>query len=467
MSGSPTWAPRPSATGPVRSGASLTLRLTLLFALASSIVLLTLGQLIGRSVERHFVELDREVAEGKLVSAAALLAAVRSPTDVEHVGGRFDSMMVGHDGLALRVEDRAGRVWFSSPEAEQLVSGVADAQATPGARPRVHFHAAGAHPVAHGDPLPIVWTHEGRTFRGLARALESGLTDARSVVVTVGVDTAHHEHYMALFRQTLWSFVAVAMLVTGVLGWLAARSGLAPLRTLGREAATVTASQLDRRLSAGQLPVEVAELARTLNDMLARLEDSFQRLSDLSSDLAHELRTPLTNLMTQTQVGLSRARSADDYREVLTSNSEELERLARMVSDMLFLAKSEHGLARPDNVPVDLGALAQQVLSFYEALAADRRVAFRVDGAATLDGDRPLLLRALANLVANAIQHATPGTEVLIGITPTPQASAVPGVRLAVRNRGETISAEVLARMFDRFFRGDASRQRATDGAGL
>ena len=244
---------------------------------------------------------------------------------------------------------------------------------------------------------------------------------------------------------------------------------LAPLRRLGREAEHVTASRLDRRLTSGDLPVEVAELAHTLNDMLARLEDSFRRLSELSSDLAHELRTPLSNLMTQTQVGLSRARSADDYREVLANNSEELERLARMVSDMLFLAKSEHGLAQPVRQAVDLQDMVRQVLSFYEALATEQHLGLVVEGSATVAGDRSLLVRALANLVSNAIRHASAESRVSVVIEPAPlpPSGGTPCVRLSVCNQGETVAPEVLARMFDRFYRADSSRRHDTEGAGL
>jgi two-component system heavy metal sensor histidine kinase CusS len=289
---------------------------------------------------------------------------------------------------------------------------------------------------------------------------------------------------MRSLRRTLWMFVAIAVLATGLLGWVAARSGLAPLRRLGREAEGVTASRLDRRLTSGDLPIEVAELAGTLNDMLARLEDSFRRLSELSSDLAHELRTPLSNLMTQTQVGLSRARSADDYREVLASNSEELERLARMVSDMLFLAKSEHGLAQPVRDPVDLQDMARKVLSFYEALATEQRLGLEavVDGDAVVPGDRSHLVRALANLVSNAIRHAAAGSVVHVRIGPAPPTAGTASganpagaaragdgrwVRMAVCNEGEPVPPAVLARMFDRFYRGDSSRQHDTEGAGL
>jgi two-component system heavy metal sensor histidine kinase CusS len=447
-------------------------------------VLLALGQLIGQSVEQHFIDLDRDTAEGKFTTSASVLARMRTPRDLERIGSAFESMLVGHDGLAMRVEDRSGRVLFgtaagrAAPSAAASTGTARGAAAPGGAAPRgkalpatTHDHS---HQADHGAPLPVTWTHDGRTFRGLARELPTGLPDRRPLLVTIGVDTAHHDHYMVAFRRTLWTFVAIAMAIMGLLGWVSARSGLAPLRRLGREAESVTAASLDRRLSSGDLPVEVAELARSLNDMLARLEDSFTRLSELSSDLAHELRTPLSNLMTQTQVGLSKARSADDYREVLANNSEELERLARMVSDMLFLAKSEHGLARPANEPVDLEALARQVCSFYEALAAERQLGMHVEGRAVVDGDRSLLLRALANLVSNAIRHAAADSEIVLRIAPVPAAGAATPdtgggqrVRLSVINFGDTIPPEVLSRMFDRFFRGDSSRQHDTEGAGL
>ncbi len=445
---------------------SLTLRITLLFVAASTGVLLALGQLIGTSVERHFVDLDRDLAEGKFTTSASLLAALQSPSDLDRLDALFGSMLVGHDSLAVKIEDRDGRIWFSSDAARTAPTSAPDG--APPQAPAARAHGGASNP-GDATALPVHWTHEGRAFRGLSRELASGLPDRRMFRVTIGVDTEHHDHYMQSFRHTLWTFVAIAVLATGLLGWMAARSGLAPLRRLGLEAGAVNASRLDRRLTSGDLPAEVAELARALNDMLARLEDSFRRLNELSSDLAHELRTPLSNLMTQTQVGLSRARSADDYREVLARNSEELERLARMVSDMLFLAKSEHALAHPAREDIDLQDLARQVLSFYEALASERQLSLEVRGHAIAAGDRALLLRALANLVSNAIRHAAPGTTVQIVIESIAPGGITPGAcrRVSVCNLGDTVPAEVLERMFDRFYRGDSSRQHDTDGAGL
>jgi two-component system, OmpR family, heavy metal sensor histidine kinase CusS len=197
--------------------------------------------------------------------------------------------------------------------------------------------------------------------------------------------------------------------------------------------------------------------------MLARLEDSFRRLSDFSSDMAHELRTPITNLMTQTQVALSRSRSADEYREVLYSNLEELDRLARTITDMLFLAKADHGLLVPHREPVDLAAEVRGLFDFYEALVDERGIALESSGEGSVSGDRLMIRRAISNLLSNAIRHTAKGERVRVRI----DRDGTDNVRLTVENPGIAIEPEHLARIFDRFYRVDPARQRSTEGAGL
>ena len=267
---------------------------------------------------------------------------------------------------------------------------------------------------------------------------------------------------MRSFLAALWAAVLFAALATGVLGWVAVRRGLAPLQAMRREAAAVTAHHLDFRLAEEAVPAELAALAQTLNEMFARLEDSFRRLSDFSSDLAHELRTPVSNLLTQTQVTLSRARTADEYREVLASNAEELERMARMVSDMLFLAKAENGLIAPERRPVDLAGEIRELFEFYDALAEEKEISLRADGAGTTLGDRLMLRRALSNLLSNAIRYTPQQGCIAVRI-----AAADGVVRLAVLNSGEPIPEAHRARLFDRFYRADSSRQRSGEEAGL
>jgi two-component system heavy metal sensor histidine kinase CusS len=267
---------------------------------------------------------------------------------------------------------------------------------------------------------------------------------------------------MQSFRQTLWLFVAIAAILVGLLGWVVVRRGLAPLQAMRRDAASVTANRLDTRLSLDAVPVELAELAETLNEMLARLENSFQRLKDFSSDLAHELRTPISNLMTQTQVALTRARSPDEYREVLASNAEEYDRLARMIADMLFLAQADNGLVVPNREPVDLALQVQELFDFFDALAEEKRLQLVLTGSGQVSGDKLMLRRALANLLSNAIRHTPAGGTIRVGIQ-----SGGEGTRLSVENSGEPIPPDQMSRIFDRFYRADPSRHRSDEGAGL
>ncbi|MBK9443411.1 MAG: heavy metal sensor histidine kinase [Comamonadaceae bacterium] len=266
----------------------------------------------------------------------------------------------------------------------------------------------------------------------------------------------HHQAYMQSLLQTLWWFVAGAAAVTGVLGWVVVRRGLAPLHSMREQAQGVTAQQLSRRLPVHSVPPELAELAQSFNDMLARLEVAFARLSDFSSDIAHELRTPVSNLMTQTQVTLSRPRSAGDYQAVLESNAEELTRMTRMIADMLLLARAEHGLVLPLRETVNLGSEVRALFDYYEAVADEKGLQLILTGTAGLQVDRLMLRRALGNLLSNAVRHATPATAVQVRLSDTST-----GVSIAVENQGDTIPTDLLERVFDRFFRVDPSRHPA------
>jgi two-component system heavy metal sensor histidine kinase CusS len=423
---------------------SLTLRLTLLFALASTAVLLSLGVLIADAVDRHFEEEDLDQLGGKVEMVRRLLARTADADSLAALPQKMDEGLVGAQGLAIAVIGPSRETLFAARNADF---------------PQPLLDAGSAADVRH----PLVWRQGERSYRGIVARLPTAMPGWPQATVAVATEISHHLHFLAAFDRNLWGFVAVAALLTGLLGWGAARRGLAPLRDIGRGAAAVTASRLDYRLDLAALPAEIAELAAALNDMLARLEDSFRRLSEFSSDLAHELRTPVGNLMTETQVALSRARSADEYREVLVANSEEFERLGRTIGDMLFLARAEHGLAVPRRESVDLAENVRELFDFYEALAEEKGVRLELSGVGCVTGDRLMLRRAIGNLLSNAIRHAPRGG--LVGVRLEQGGDGA--IHLAVENTGETIAAEHLPRLFDRFYRADPSRQRSGEGAGL
>lgn len=426
---------------------SITFRLTLFFSTASTLVLMVIGYWVGAAVESHFEEQDLHEFEGKLALVRHTLSRAHSADDVAVVAQRLEDALVGHHGLSVSVVGPERRTLFATPDAALLAPLLEN--------PTVS--------VDSGSPKPLVWSQEGRTYRGMVAAAAMAIPGSPPATVALALDIGHHIEFLAAFRQSLWLAVAVGILLTALLGWIAARRGLVPLRDMAQVAHGISASRLDSRLRLDDVPPELFDLAAAFNQMLDRLQDSFRRLSDFSSDLAHELRTPISNLMTETQVVLTRARSADEYREVLYSNLEEYDRLARMIGDMLFLAKADNGLIMLHSGPVDLAKEVRQLFDFYEALSEEEGVSLALVGEGVVRGNDLMLRRALSNLLSNALRHSPRNGSIAVLIDrPEPEKT-----RIVVENFGQTIPAEHLPRLFDRFYQVDASRHRTHEGAGL
>jgi two-component system heavy metal sensor histidine kinase CusS len=282
-------------------------------------------------------------------------------------------------------------------------------------------------------------------------------------LVAAALDTQHHAHFIVSLHRSLLAYALLASVLSALLSWWAARTGLRPLRAMKSRAQAVNANKLDQRMPAEAVPIEMADLAHSLNDMLQRLQNDFGRLSEFSSDLAHELRTPISNLLTQTQVVLAQHRTVEEYQDTLASNAEEFQRLARMVSDMLLLAKAEHGLLLPCAEEIVLQKEVSALIDFYEALAEEKSVTLVCCGDGRVLGDRLMLRRAISNLLANALTYTPASGQVAISID-----HSATHVYLRVTNTGEAIAAEHLPRLFDRFYRADKARTHAeSDGSGL
>lgn len=421
---------------------SLTARLTALFSLTSACVLLGLGWLIFSAMDRHFADQDYALLGDNLRMVERIVTA--GPSD--GIAARLADAQKHHSGLLIHVQGNRGEPLFASPGFDFRLA--LDAAARPGAD------------GMEGNGLE--WRQNGQLYRGMASTLRDP-GGGEPLRMLVGMDTQIHDHFIHAFRQSLVFYIALAALASGVLGWWAARRGLSPLRTMASRAQTVTGSKLYERMPVEAVPVEMADLAANLNAMLARLQDDFRRLSEFSSDLAHELRTPITNLMTQTQVALSQPRDAGNYRDILASNAEELQRLARMVSDMLYLAKMEHGLDLPNTEAIRIADEVRALFDFYEALAEDKAVRLHLQGDGRIQGDRLMLRRALSNLISNALRYTPPGGTIVVDV-----ADAGEHVEVAVENDGAEIDPGLLPSIFDRFSRGDKSRTRPeSDSVGL
>ena len=422
---------------------SLTARLATLFAVLAAGLLVLVAVLFGRMLDAHFQELDMHELQGKVSLIRNTLQ------DVAATGGRperveaLERSFVGHESVGVLLRDVEGRVlYIIHPE---------------------HFTAA----QRAGERISVGltdWTVDERPHRGLEASitLPSLGSKEQTIEALVALDLSHHVHFLASVRNATWAGVVVAALAAALFGWFAAHRGLAPLRRVTETARRLSARQLGERLAIDDAPLEVRDHVEAFNGMLARLEAAFQRLGDYSADIAHELRTPISNLMTQTQVALSRPRTIDEYQDILASNLEEYERIARMVSDMLFLAKAEENTLAHAGEAIDLAREADALIDFYEALAEEGQVRIVRQGQASVQGDRLMLRRALSNLISNALRHTPAGGQITIEI----DADAA-GVRLVVCNAGDPIPPDQLERIFDRFHRGSAQRESRGEGAGL
>ncbi|XQU68821.1 Sensor protein [Cupriavidus sp. H18C1] len=442
---------------------SLTARLTALFSLTSACVLLGLGWLIFSAMDRHFADQDYALLGDNLRMVERIVAT--GPPD--GIAARLADAQKHHGGLLIHVQGKRGEPLFASPGLD--FGAALEAAARMDAAGRLDADGAAGGNAANGadgadgsQGNGLEWRQNGQLYRGMVRTVrDPGAGEPLRMLV--GMDTEIHDHFIHAFRQSLVFYIALAALASGVLGWWAARRGLSPLRTMASRAQTVTGSKLYERMPVEAVPVEMADLAANLNAMLARLQDDFRRLSEFSSDLAHELRTPITNLMTQTQVALSQPRDAGNYRDILASNAEELQRLARMVSDMLYLAKMEHGLDLPNTEAIRIADEVRALFDFYEALAEDKAVRLDLRGDGRIQGDRLMLRRALSNLISNALRYTPPGGTIVVEV-----ADAGEHVEVAVENDGAEIDPGLLPSIFDRFSRGDKSRTRPeSDSVGL
>ncbi|HUP03179.1 MAG TPA: heavy metal sensor histidine kinase [Bryobacteraceae bacterium] len=303
----------------------------------------------------------------------------------------------------------------------------------------------------------------GTPYRVLVAAVPTGIGN-RAWTLQVAVELAQENEVLGRYRMWVWAVLCAAAFFCPAVGYVIARRGTAPLRQVADTARHVSSSSLSQRIQSGGYPSEIAALADTFNAMLARLEESFARLSRFSADIAHELRTPVNNIRGESEVALAKARTAAEYHDALESCLEEAVRLSGLIESLLFLARSESPGDHLKRESLDVGALVSDVRDYYEAAASEAGVALEVQCGPNVSGhaDRALLQRALGNLVQNALSHTPPGGAIRL-------AARRSGERLEIEiaDTGTGISPGALPHVFDRFFRADPARARIAGGTGL
>ncbi|KAF3996666.1 heavy metal sensor histidine kinase [Glaciimonas immobilis] len=275
------------------------------------------------------------------------------------------------------------------------------------------------------------------------------------VRLIVGIDSEPYYHTLHAFVIALISLSLAGVALVMLLGYWIAKVSLRPLKQLSNEAQILSPKALSQRLQVARLPDELSDLATTFNGALDRIENAYTQLEGFNADVAHELRTPLANLIGETQVALSRERSAVEFQEVLQSNLEDLERVRSIINDMLFLARADQGTHATGLIVASIALQVSKTVEFFEFILDDSDMRVSIVGDVTVEApiETALFRRAMSNLLQNAIQHSSADAQIIINIT-----QETDQIKVAVSNPGDPIHDSHLNRLFDRFYRVDAAR---------
>lgn len=399
-----------------------------------------MGVVIHQHVISHFSEQNKKQIEGKLQLIDSLLS--NKPKSFQN---DLNSVLIGHDNLIVQIQSQSKQTIYQT-----------------------QHHKLDIQNFVQTSDSPLVnWYDNNKIYQGIIvkRILNIDGTP-QNIHIILAMEVSENFRFLHFFKQQLLLIGVIGTFALLLFGWLATWSGLKPLRKMAIIVKNISAKNLSERIELVNIPNELIPLAKSFNDMLLRLEISIEKLSSFSSDLAHEIRTPINNLMMQTQVSLTKQRNSDEYREVLFSNLEEYERLAKMVSDMLFLAKAENGINLKNLKVISLEKEIAKLLEFYDAFASEKTIEMKQTGHGKALVDPTIIRRAFSNLISNALKYGEPNSTLCIELIQETEECYVL-IKNEISPDMQNLSQDELERFFDRFYRLDFARQRIIDGTGL
>ncbi|MEJ2427316.1 MAG: heavy metal sensor histidine kinase [Deltaproteobacteria bacterium] len=283
-------------------------------------------------------------------------------------------------------------------------------------------------------------------------------------LIQVGMSMENMYKTRRRFLLVMAAVLPLGLLLAGGGGWLLARRALKPVDMMTQAARRISGEHLSERLQETGSADELDRLAKTLNDMLGRLDDAFHQMRQFSADASHELQTPLTILRGEIEVALRSPRSPQEYQRVLESGLEEIDRISRLVEGLLLLARADGGVLRLDLRPVELQELLLEIYEQMKVVADDRYVSLQTASleAISIQGDREHLRRLLLNLVDNGIKYTPEGGRVTLSLQSDGEWAA-----MRISDTGIGLSEDEQERIFTRFYRAVEARSQREGGAGL
>jgi two-component system heavy metal sensor histidine kinase CusS len=437
-----------NSNGNEKSGASLALLLTAWYTTASFIVVAAATGLLYLALANNLRKISEQSLLDELDVCRALVREQGGSSHALHEEVEIDSAVRRYQKFYVRVLDANGKALSTTPGMDSDLSASRVAQS-----------------AAQHSGIFWIDSPRGAPYRAIVATVPRDATGKEVWTLEAAVDLTQEQVVLGRQRAWVWTLLAAALLVCPGIGFLIARRSTRPLREVAETARQIGSSTLNERIRAEGYPVEIRVLADAFNAMLGRLEDSFERLTRFSADIAHELRTPVGNIRGEAEVALARPRTTTEYTEVLGSCLEEAVRLSELIESLLFLARSESPGEHLNRTQQDIDHLLRDIRDYYEATAAEIGVTLSANHkitAVTASVDRLLLLRALGNLVSNALAHCSAGDSISL------DASQERGeIRIEVRDTGAGIDPAALPKVFDRLYRADPARSRNSGGAGL
>src|SRR5205809_2399949 len=420
---------------------SIASQLIVLFTLAAALLLACGLGVFYSIVVRHAFAEDNAVLADK-VSA---LSADFNEGGPKKFGEELKARHAGdHAPYWVRLLDSEGRTLTEMPGMDRIL-------------PSEVF------PRAQGTTSPLRSPKDYRTGGKLFSLVTTNeKSGGKTYAIQVAQDRSSDEQVEREFGVLLIVVLSSSILASTLIAITVTRHGLRPLGEMTRSLERTGPTHLNERVAETGWPRELKPLAVAFDDMVARLEASFTRLSQFSADLAHELRTPIANILGEAQVALTRDRTSYEYREVIESTVAECERLSGIVDNLLFVARADAAREPIERQQFDGRAALEKIATFYRTIAEDRHVTINCTGEGEIYGDPILFGRAVSNLVDNALRFTPDGGAIQISITARATHSEV-----TVSDSGCGIPSEHLPRVFDRFYRVDLSRSSVGAGLGL
>jgi two-component system heavy metal sensor histidine kinase CusS len=418
---------------------SIASQLVLLFTLAATLLLSCGLGVFYLIVVRHAFAEDNAVLADRISALSENFRESGPKVFAEELSARRAGE---HATYWIRVVDPDGHTISETPGMEQVVP----PNVFPPSQRSTSF-----------IPKPKDYRKGARLF-SLAAVNED--YSGRTYTIQVAQDRSSDEQLERRFGVLLIIVLLGSIGASALIAITVARRGLRPLGEMARWLERISPTHLNERVAPAGWPRELQPLAIGFDGMLARLEDSFARLSQFSADLAHELRTPIANILGEAQVTLTRGRSPEQYREVIESAVAECERLSGIVDNLLFVARVDAARESVEREKFDGLIAVEKIAAFYRTIAEDRHITIDCTGQGEIYGDPVLFSRAVSNLVDNALRFTPDGGVVQISI-----AARAAHAEVAVSDNGCGVAPEHLPRVFDRFYRADSSR--SSDGAGL